>query len=45
MALRLSLAKDRLATFVSVYSQTLDSSDDGKDRFYDTLYSTLRKIL
>ena len=41
MTLRLSLAKDRIATFVSVYSPTLDSSDDVKDRFYDTLYSTL----
>ena len=40
MALRLPLA-----TFVSVYSPTLDSSDDVKDRFYDTLYSTLRRIL
>ena len=33
-----------LATFVSVYSPTLDSSDDEKDRFYDTLYSTNRRI-
>ena len=29
---------------VSVYSSTLDSSDDLKDRFYDPLYSTLRRI-
>ena len=29
---------------MSVYSPTLDSSDDVNDRFYDTLYSTLRRI-
>ena len=45
MTLRLPLAKNRFATFVSVYSPTLDSSDDVKDRIYDTLYSTLRRIL
>ena len=28
MTLRLPLAKNRFATFVSVYSPTLDSSDD-----------------
>ena len=44
MTLRLPLAKNRFATLVSVYSPTLDSSDDVKDRFYDTLYSTLRII-
>ena len=44
MTLRLPLAKNRFATFVSVYSPTLDSSDDVKDRFYDTLYSTIRRI-
>ena len=44
MTLRLPLAKNRFATFVSVYSPSLDSSDDVKDRFYDTLYSTLRRI-
>ena len=44
MTLRLPLAKNRFATFVSVYSSTLDSSDDVKDRFYDTLYSTHRRI-
>ena len=44
MTLRLPLAKNRFATFVSVYSPTLDSSDDVKDRFYDTLYSALRRI-
>ena len=44
MTLRLPLAKNRLATFVSVYSPSLDSSDDVKDRFYDTLYSILRRI-
>ena len=41
---RLPLAKNRFDTFVSFYSPTLDSSDDVKDRFYDTLYSTLRRI-
>ena len=45
MTLRLPLAKDRVASFVSVYSPTLDSSNEAKDRFYDTLYSTLRRIL
>ena len=45
MTLRLPLAKNRFVTFVSVYSPTLDSSDDVKDRFYDTLYSNLRRIL
>ena len=45
MTLRLPLPKNRSATFVSVYLPTLDSSDDVKDRFYDTLYSTLRRIL
>ena len=44
MTLRLPLAKNRFATIASVYSQTLDSSDDVKDCFYDTLYSTLRRI-
>ena len=44
MTLWLPLAKNRLATFVSVYSPSLDSSDEVKDRFYDTLYSTLRRI-
>ena len=29
---------------MSVNSPTLDSSDDVKDRFYDTLYFTLRRI-
>ena len=45
MTLRLPLAKNRFATFVIFYSPTLGSSDDVKDRFYDTLYSTLRMIL
>ena len=45
MTLRLKLAKNRFATFVSVHAPTLDSSDYVKDRFYDTLYSTLRIIL
>ena len=44
MTLRRPLAKNRFATFVSVYYPTLDSSDDLKDRFYDTLYSILRRI-
>ena len=44
MTLRHPLAKNHFATFVSVYSPNLDSSDDVKDRFYDTLYSTLRRI-
>ena len=44
MTLRLPLANNRIANFVSVYSPTLDSSGDMKDRFYDTLYSTLRRI-
>ena len=37
MTLRLPLAKNRLATFVSVYYPTFDSSDDVKDRFYGSL--------
>ena len=44
MTLRFLLAKNRFATFVSVYSPTLDSSNDVKERSYDTLYSTLRRI-
>ena len=44
MTLRLPLANNRIANFVSVYSPTLDSSGYVKDRFYDTLYSTLRRI-
>ena len=40
MTLLLPLARNRFATFVSVHSPTLDSSDDVKDRFYD-MYSTL----
>ena len=44
MTLRLPLAKNRFATFVSVYSPPLCSSVDVKDRFYDTLHSTLRRI-
>ena len=35
VTLRLPLAKNRFATFVSVYSPNLDSSDDVKDRFYE----------
>ena len=45
MTLRLPLAKNQFATFVSVHSPTLDSSDDVRDRIYGTLYSTLRRIL
>ena len=44
ITLRLPLAKNRFAAFVSVHSSTLDSSDDVKDRFYDTLYSTIQRI-
>ena len=44
MTLRHPLAKNCFATFVSVYSPTLDSSDDVKDRFYDALYSTIRRF-
>ena len=44
MTLRLPLAKNRLATFVSVYSPMSDSSDNVKNRFYETLYSILRSI-
>ena len=44
MTLRLPLANIRFATFVSLYSPTLNSFDDVKDRFYDTLYSTIRRI-
>ena len=44
MTWRLPLAKNRFATFVSVYSQTSDTSYGVKDRFYDTLYSTIRRI-
>ena len=36
MTLMLPLAKNRIATVVSVCSPSLDSSDDVKDRFYDT---------
>ena len=45
MTLRLQLAICRFAPCVSVYSPTLDSSDYVKDRFYDALYSTLRRNL
>ena len=44
MTLRLPLDKDRFAIFVRFNSPILDSSDDVKDCFYDTLYSTLRNI-
>ena len=44
MTLRQPLANNRFATFVSVYAPTLDSSDDVKERFYNSLYSTLRRI-
>ena len=44
MTLRLILAKNRIGTFVSVYSPTVDSSDYLNDRFYVTLHSTLRRI-
>ena len=40
MTLRLPLAKNSFATFVSVYSPILDSTDDVNDHIYDTLYST-----
>ena len=43
MTLSLPLAKFRIATFASVYAPTLNPSGDAKDRFYDTLYSILRK--
>ena len=45
MTLRLPLAMDRFATFVSVYAPSLDTSDDVIDRFYDILYFTFRWIL
>ena len=44
MTLRLPLATNRFATFVSVYSPHLCSSVYVKDRFYDTLHSTLQRI-
>ena len=44
MTLRLPIAKSHFPTFVSVYSPTLGSSDDVKDRFYYSMYSTLRRI-
>ena len=44
MTLRLPIASNRFATFVSVYSPTLHSSDDVKGCFYDTLHSNLRRI-
>ena len=44
MTLRHPLTKNRSVTSVSVYSPKLDSSDDEIDRFYDTLYSTIRTI-
>ena len=44
MTLRFPLASNRFPTFVNVYSPTFDSSDDVKDRFYDSLYSTLRRV-
>ena len=42
MTLRLPLSKYRFATFVSVNSPTLDSSDDVWGHIYDTLFSALR---
>ena len=44
MTLRLPLVENHFATFVSDYAPTFVSSDDVKDRFYDKLYSTLRRI-
>ena len=44
MTLRFPHAKYRITTFVSVYSPTLDKSDDVNGRVSDTLYSTLRRI-
>ena len=44
MTLRLQLDKNRVVTFVSIDATALDSSDEKKDRFYDTLHSTLRKV-
>ena len=44
MTLRFSFANNRFATFATVYSPNLDSSDDVKDRFYYTLYSTFRSF-
>ena len=44
ITLLLPHAKNRFATFVSVYAPTLGSSDDVKDRFYDTLHSIHRRI-
>ena len=45
MTLRHPLAENRFTPFVSVYEQTLDSSDDVKDHLYGTLHTTLRRIL
>ena len=42
ITLRLPLANIHFSTLVSVYSPTLDSPDDVKDIFYDTLYSILQ---
>ena len=44
MTLRHPLTKHSVVIFVSAYASTLCSSDDVKDRFYDTLYFTLLVI-
>ena len=44
MSLRLPFANNGFATFVSVHSPALDSSDDVKVSFHDPLYSTFRMI-
>ena len=44
MTFWLPLAKNRFVTFLSNYAPAIDSSDNVKDRYYDALYSTIRRI-
>ena len=44
MTWRIPLAKHRYITLISAYAPTLDSSEEQKDAFYESLHSTLTAI-
>lgn len=44
MTFRIPLTNKMCATIISAYAPTLDSADETKDAFYETLDSTLRRV-
>jgi exonuclease III len=44
MTLRIPLARNRYASIISAYAPTLDSDEDIKDAFYESLDAALRRV-